>query len=64
MITLRKSGLSVSLALAGLLPVAPPARALDAQEYAGIQSQCQREAQDYGVEPEQIEEYVNGCVMA
>jgi hypothetical protein len=55
------SGMAVMLALAGMASVAP---ALDAQEYADIQSQCRREAQEYGVEPEQIEEYVNGCVMA
>ena len=52
------------LALAGMLPVPPVATALDAQEYTNIQSQCRREAQDYGVAPEQIEEYVSGCVTA
>lgn len=49
------------LALAGLVTVVP---ALDAQEFADIQSQCRREAQDYGVEPEQVEDYVNSCVLA
>ena len=59
--TFKLSALSALLALAVLVPVAP---AINAQEYANIQSQCRREAQDYGIEPEQIEEYVNGCVLA
>ena len=59
--TFRLSGMAALLALAGLLQIAPAA---DAQESASIQSQCRREAQDYGIEPEQIEEYVNGCVLA
>jgi len=58
---IRMSGLAATLALTGLLVVAP---VIPAQESASIQSQCQREAQDYGIEPEQIEEYVNGCVQA
>jgi hypothetical protein len=57
-------GMAVMPALAGMLACPPVARALDVQEYANIQSQCRREAQDYGVAPEQIEEYVNGCVLA
>jgi len=57
----RLSGMAALLALAGLVTVVP---ALDAQEFADVQSQCRREAQDYGVEPEQIEDYVNGCVLA
>ena len=52
------------LALAGVLPVSPVATALEAQESANIQSQCRREAQDYGIAPEQMEEYVSGCIMA
>ena len=59
--TIRLSGTAALLALAGLLPIAP---ATVAQESASIQSQCRREAQDYGIEPEQIEEYVSGCVLA
>jgi hypothetical protein len=58
------TGRAATLALAGMLSVPPVATALEAQEYANIQSQCRREAQDYGVAPEQIEEYVNGCVLA
>ena len=61
MSTFRMSGVAAMRVLAGLLTVVP---ALDAQEYADIQSQCRREAQDYGVEPEQIEDYVNGCILA
>jgi hypothetical protein len=58
------STVAATLALAGVLPVSPVATALDAQESANIQSQCRREAQDYGIEPEQMEEYVSGCIMA
>jgi len=57
----KMHGIATTLVLAGMLAVPP---ALEAQEYANIQSQCQREAQDYGVAPEQIEEYVSGCVQA
>jgi hypothetical protein len=64
MSTLKLSGMLAMLALAGMLSVSPVATALDAQEYTDIQSQCRRDAQDYGVAPEQIEEYVNGCVLA
>ena len=60
----KLTGRAATLALAGMLSAPPVATALDAQEYANIQSQCHREAQDYGVAPEQIEEYVNGCVLA
>jgi hypothetical protein len=55
------SGLAATLALIGLLTVVPATRA---QEYASIQSQCRQEARDYGIEPEQLEEYVSGCVQA
>jgi hypothetical protein len=58
------TGRAATLALCGMLSASPVATALEAQEYANIQSQCRREAQDYGVAPEQIEEYVNGCVLA
>jgi hypothetical protein len=58
------STVAITLALAGVLPVSPVAMALDAQESANIQSQCRREAQDYGIAPEQMEEYVSGCIMA
>jgi hypothetical protein len=64
MSTFKMSGMAAMLALAGMLPVPPVATALDAQEYTNIQSQCRREAQDYGVAPEQIEEYVSACVLA
>jgi murein endopeptidase len=64
MSTVRMSGMTALLALAGMLSVPPVATALDAQDYANIQSECRREAQDYGIAPEQIEEYVNGCVLA
>ena len=60
----RMSTVAITLALAGVLPVSPVAMALDAQESANIQSQCRREAQDYGIAPEQMEEYVSGCIMA
>ena len=49
---IRMSGLAATLALTGLLVVAP---VIPAQESASIQSQCQREAQDYGIEPEQMD---------
>jgi hypothetical protein len=55
------SRLAVAPVLIGLVSAAPP---VAAQEYASIQSQCQREAQDYGVEPEHLAEYVSGCVQA
>jgi hypothetical protein len=58
------STVAATLALAGVLPVSPVAMALDAQESANIQSQCRREAQDYGIAPEQMEDYVSGCIMA
>jgi hypothetical protein len=64
MSVLKISVPATTLVLAGMLSVPPVATALDAQDYANIQSQCRREAQDYGVAPEQIEEYVNSCVMA
>ncbi len=64
MSTFKMSGMAATLALAGMLPVSPAVMALDAQEYANIQSQCRREAQDYDVAPEQVEEYVSGCVLA
>jgi hypothetical protein len=64
MSTVRMSGMTALLALAGMLSVPPVATALDAQDYANIQSECRHEAQDYGIAPEQIEEYVNGCVQA
>ena len=54
----------VTLSLAVVLPLSPVAMAVDAEESANIQSQCRREAQDYGIEPEQMEEYVSGCIMA
>ena len=64
MSTFRMSTVAATLALAGVLPVSPVATALDAQESANIQSQCRREAQDYGIAPEQMEDYVSGCIMA
>ena len=64
MFTFRMSTVAAMLALAGVLPVSPVATALDAQESANIQSQCRREAQDYGIAPEQMEDYVSGCIMA
>ena len=64
MSTFRMSTVAATLALAGVLPVSPVATALDSQESANIQSQCRREAQDYGIAPEQMEEYVSGCIMA
>ena len=64
MFTFRMSTVAAMLALAGVLPVSPVATALEAQESANIQSQCRREAQDYGIAPEQMEEYVSGCIMA
>jgi hypothetical protein len=57
-------GIVATLALAGMLAVMPVASAIESQDSASIQSQCRREAQDYGVAPEQIEEYVSGCVLA
>jgi hypothetical protein len=60
----KLSEMTARLALAAVLSVPAVATALDAQEYNDIHSQCRREAQDYGVAPEQTEEYVNGCVMA
>jgi hypothetical protein len=62
MSAVKISGLAV--ALAGMLAGPPVATAFDAQEYANIESQCRREAQDYGIVPEQIEDYVNSCVLA
>jgi hypothetical protein len=64
MFAFKMSGMTAMLALAGMLSVPSVATALDAQEHSNIQSQCRREAQDYGVAPEQIEEYVSGCVLA
>jgi hypothetical protein len=64
MFTFRMSAVAAMLALAGVLPVSPVATALEEQESANIQSQCRREAQDYGIAPEQMEEYVSGCIMA
>ena len=63
MSTFRMSTVAATLALAGVLPVSPVVTALDEQS-ANIQSQCRREAQDYGIAPEQMEEYVSGCIMA
>jgi hypothetical protein len=57
-------GIVATLALAGMLAVMPVASAIESQDSASIQSQCRREAQDYGVAPEQTEEYVSGCVQA
>ena len=64
MFTFRMSAVAAMLALAGVLPVSPVATALEEQESANIQSQCRREAQDYGIAPEQMEDYVSGCIMA
>lgn len=64
MFTFRMSTVAAMLALAGVLPVSPVATALEEQESANIQSQCRREAQDYGIAPEQMEDYVSGCIMA
>jgi len=61
MFVVKMSRLVVAPVLIGLVTAVPPGAA---QEYASIQSQCQREAQDYGVEPEQMAEYVSGCVQA
>jgi hypothetical protein len=58
------SKVAAMLALVGVLPVSPVATALEEQESANIQSQCRREAQDYGIAPEQMEDYVSGCIMA
>ena len=64
MFTFRMSTVAAMLALVGVLPVSPVATALEEQESANIQSQCRREAQDYGIAPEQMEDYVSGCIMA
>lgn len=58
---MNRSGLAATLLLMGLLAVVP---VTSAQESASIQSQCRQEARDYGIEPEQLEEYVSGCVQA
>jgi hypothetical protein len=58
---MNRSVLAATLSLIGLLAVIP---ATSAQESASIQSQCRQEARDYGIEPEQLEEYVSGCVQA
>jgi len=31
---------------------------------AGISEECRQEAQDYGIPPEQLEDYVSGCVSS
>jgi hypothetical protein len=64
MSAVTKYGIATSLVLAGLFVYPPVTTVLEAQESDNIQSQCRREAQDYGVAPEQIEEYVSGCVLA
>ena len=61
MSVMNRSVLAATLSLIGLLAVIP---ATSAQESASIQSQCRQEARDYGIEPEQLEEYVSGCVQA
>jgi len=64
MFAYKTYGIATTLVLASMLAVPPVVTALESQEYANIQSQCQREAQDYGVAPEQTQEYVSGCVQA
>jgi hypothetical protein len=31
---------------------------------ASVESECRQEAGDYGIPPEQLEEYVTGCVLS
>ena len=31
---------------------------------AGVDAECRQEAEDYGIPPEQLEEYVTGCVLS
>ena len=31
---------------------------------AGVDGECRQEAEDYGIPPEQLEEYVTGCVLS
>jgi hypothetical protein len=64
MSAVKMYGIATTLAVAGMFVFPPVTTALEAQEYGNIQSQCRREAQDYGVAPEQLEEYVSGCVLA
>jgi hypothetical protein len=37
---------------------------VNADENSDIQAQCQREAKEYGIEPEQLDQYISGCVLA
>ena len=31
---------------------------------AGLEQECRQEAEDYGIAPEQLEDYISGCVLS
>ena len=38
--------------------------AVTPEDQASIQSQCAREAETYGIPPEQMAEYIDGCILS
>lgn len=45
------------LAGAGMVVVSLPV-------LANVEAECRQEAEDYGIPPEQLEDYVTGCVLS
>jgi hypothetical protein len=37
---------------------------VNADSNSEIRVQCQREAEEYGIEPEQRDDYINGCILS
>ena len=54
--------LSGVILAAGFSPI--PAMHALAQEVGNLESECRSEAEYYGIPPEQLEEYISGCVLS
>jgi hypothetical protein len=52
-----------ALVLAGVGP-ANPCLAVTPEDQVNIESRCRAEAQTYGIAPEQLAEYIDGCILS
>ena len=62
MFVLARNTLSAGLATAAVSLV--QMASVSASDNSGIQAECQRQAEEYGIEPEQRVEYINGCILS
>lgn len=52
---------ALALAGSGLVTTVP---AVSPEDQVGIESRCREEAETYGIPPEQMADYVDGCILS